>query len=43
MPSEEHIHWLKWAINRMPDTEKANEAEAVLEELLTDLKKLREE
>ena len=42
-PSEEYIHWLKWAINRMPDTEKANEAEAVLEELLEQLKKLREE
>ena len=41
-PSEEHIHWLKWAINRMPDTEKANEAEAVLEELLEQLKKLKE-
>ena len=42
-PSEEHLHWLKWAINRMPDTEKANEAEAVLEELLADLKKLNGE
>ena len=39
-PSEEYIHWLKWAINRMPDTEKANEAEAVLEELLEQLKKV---
>lgn len=39
-PSDEHIHWLKWATNRMPDTEKANEAEAVLEELLEELKKL---
>jgi len=42
-PSEEHIHWLKWAINIMPDTEKANEAKAVLEDLLEQLKKLREE
>lgn len=42
-PSDEHIHWLKWVINRMLDTEKANEAEAVLEELLEQLKKLREE
>lgn len=42
-PSEEHIHWLKWTINRLPDTEKANEAEAVLEDLLEQLKKLREE
>lgn len=42
-PSEEHIHWLKWVINRLPDTEKANEAEAVLKDLLEQLKKLREE
>jgi len=42
-PSDEHIHWLKWAINRMPDTEIANEAEAVLEDLLEQLKKLRGE
>lgn len=39
-PSDEHIHWLKWAINRMPDTEKANEAEAVLKDLLEQLNKL---
>ena len=39
-PSEEHVHWLKWAINRLPDTEKANEAEAVLEDLLKQLKEL---
>lgn len=42
-PSEEHIHWLKWVINRLPDTEKANEAEAVLKDLLEQLKKLMEE
>lgn len=42
-PSDEHIHWLKWAINKMPDNEKANEAEAVLEELLEQLKKLKGE
>ena len=39
-PSEEQIHWLKWAKNTMPDTEIANEAEAVLEDLLEQLKKL---
>lgn len=39
-PSEEHVHWLKWAINRLPDTEKANEAEAILEDLLKQLKEL---
>ena len=39
-PSDEQIYWLKWAIDRMPDTEKANEAEAVLEDLLEQLKKL---
>jgi hypothetical protein len=39
-PSDEHIHWLKWAINRMPDTEKANEAEAVLKDLLEQLEEL---
>lgn len=37
-PSDEQIYWLKWAIGRLPDTEKANEAESVLEELLEDLK-----
>ena len=42
-PSEEHIHWLIWVINRMPDTEKANEAEAVLRDLLEQLNKLRKE
>ena len=42
-PSEEHIHWLKWAINRMPDTEIANEAEAELRDLLEQLEKLMEE
>lgn len=39
-PSDEQIHWLKWAINIMPDTEIANEAEAVLEDLFEQLKKL---
>ena len=42
-PSDEQIHWLIWVINRMPDTEKANEAEAVLRDLLEQLNKLREE
>jgi len=42
-PSDEQIYWLKWATGRMLDTEKANEAEAVLKELLADLKKLTEE
>lgn len=39
-PSDEHIHWLKWVINRMPDTEKANEAEVVLKDLLEQLEEL---
>lgn len=39
-PSEEQIYWLKWTINRMPDTEKANEAETVLKDLLEYLEKL---
>lgn len=42
-PSDEQIHWLIWVINRLPDTEKANEAEAVLRDLLEQLNKLREE
>ena len=40
-PSDEQLYWLKWAVNRMPDTEEANEAEAVLEDLLEQLKKLK--
>ena len=39
-PSDEHIHWLKFVIKRMPDTEKANEAEAVLKDLLEQLEEL---
>lgn len=39
-PSDEYIHWLKWVINRMPDTEKTNEAEAVLKDLLEQLEEL---
>jgi hypothetical protein len=39
-PSDEQIYWLKWAIGGMQDTEKANEAEAVLKELLEELEKL---
>lgn len=42
-PSEEHIHGLIWVINRMPDIKKANEAEAVLRDLLEQLNKLRKE
>lgn len=40
-PNEEQLYWLKWSVHRLPDTEKANEAEAVLEELLEQLKKLK--
>ena len=39
-PSEEQIYWLKWAIGRMTNTEKGNEAEAVLKDLLEQLEKL---
>ena len=39
-PIDEHIHWLKFVIKRMPDTEKANEAEAVLKDLLEQLEEL---
>lgn len=40
-PSDEQMYWLKWVAHRLPDTEKANEAEAVLEDLLEQLKKLK--
>lgn len=39
-PSEEQIYWLKWAIGRMTNTEKGNDAEAVLKDLLEQLEKL---
>ena len=39
-PSEEQIYWLKWAICRMTNIEKGNEAEAVLKDLLEQLEKL---
>ena len=42
-PSDEQLYWIKWVAGRLPDTEKANEAEAVLEELLEELKKLKKE
>ena len=39
-PSEEQIYWLKWAIGRMTNTEKGNDAEAVLKDLLEQLENL---
>ena len=38
---EEEIYWLAWVIGRLPDTEQANEAEAVLRELLGKLEKIK--
>ena len=37
--TDEQIHWLKWVIGRLPDIEKANEAEAVLTEFVEQLEK----
>lgn len=37
--TDEQIHWLKWAIRRLPDTEKGNEAETVLTEFVEQLEK----
>ena len=39
-PTEEQIYWLEWAISKMSDTEKGNEARAYLKELLEELKTL---
>ena len=39
-PTEEQLYWLKYAANSTSDTEKGNEAEAVLNELYEQLKKL---
>ena len=38
---EDEIYWLAWVIGRLPDTEQANEAEAVLKELLGKLEKIK--
>ena len=38
---EDEIYWLAWVIGRLPDTEQANEAEAVLKELLGKLGKIK--
>lgn len=41
LPDEDEIYWLAWVIGRLPDTEKANEAEAVLIELLKKLENMK--
>ena len=38
---EDEIYWLAWAIGRLPDTEQANEAEAVLRGLLGKLEHMK--
>ncbi len=38
---EDEIYWLAWVIGGLPDTEQANEAEAVLKELLEKLKAVK--
>lgn len=40
-PSDEHIHWLIWAIYRLPNAEKTNKVKTVLEDLLEQLKRLK--
>ena len=41
--TDEHIYWLRWVIGNLPDTEKANEAEVVLTELIQLLEKQGEQ
>ena len=40
-PSDEHIDRLIWVINRLPNTKRAKETKAVIEDLIEQLKKLR--
>lgn len=40
-PSDEHIDRLIWVINRLPNTKRAKEAKAVIEDLIEQLKKLK--
>jgi len=42
-PSDEHIDRLIWVINRLPNTKRAKETKAVIEDLIEQLKKLRME